>query len=111
MSESSPTQQQLRTFSQTSRDQQLAIYWGFLWRGLIMNLAVLVVSFVSSFIVAAIMTFFRGFFGSPYEGFFLSDLVVSMLVGLGLGAYSLFLWMKWVFKSRFGSLRLAVVED
>lgn len=92
------------------RSDWLRLLWGILWRGVCLAalsglggaLAGALVGFVVGALAAA-----AGFAPEEYA---VSLQILAGLLGLAISCWSLTLYIRWLLRARFGSLRLALVR-
>lgn len=97
-------------FAEISRAAQLRVIWGFLWRGLLLSLASLIVSMIIGFIVGFVAAIGLSVAGLEVEEYTFILRVVGFFLGLAVGLCFSVLYVVWMFASRLGSFRLALVD-
>ena len=78
-----------------------SICWGFFWRGIVASLG----STLCGGVLGAIAGFIFGLAGAPKLA-----AAVGGILGLGCGAFFLYLLIRWLLSSRFGSYKLVLVN-
>jgi len=77
-----------------------SICWGFFWRGLVASLG----SALCGGVLGGIAGFIFGLIGVPKAA-----AIVGGVLGLGCGAFFLYLLVRWLLSSRLGSYKLVLV--
>ena len=97
--------------SDLDRSEWLRLYWGFVWRGacvgVLATLTRTATGFVLGFTAAALVTA-AGVCPEPYR---VPVVIASGILGLAMGLVFAAFYIRWLFRARFRSLRLALVKD
>jgi ABC-type amino acid transport system permease subunit len=96
---------------QLTRGDWLQLVWGFFWRGLVFTVASVLVSAVIGFLVGFLVGMVCSALGVPPETYLLPLKVFNGLLGFAVGVWLLMFYLRWLLRSRFGSLRLALVRS
>jgi hypothetical protein len=92
------------------RSDWIRLVWGFFWRGLCLTLASSLGGLVAGFAIG-----FCGGLVAQAAGVAIADYGVHLrtaaaLVGLAIGLGFFAIYVRWILRARFGSLRLALIR-
>lgn len=90
---------------------QFTVYWGFLWRSLVMSLATFLVTFVLSMIAAVFLGLIGLVSGFGSDGFSTSQKAVGVIAGIGAGLALTWHFLRWLLQSRMGRFRLLLGRE
>src|SRR5262245_45822103 len=98
------------TSDRLSRSDWIRLVWGFAWRGL----CFVVGCGVAGFVIGSTLGFAVGFFATviriPRDTYELPLRLFSGVLALVIGLWLYTFYIRWLLRSHFGSLRLALVR-
>src|SRR3972149_882107 len=95
--------------SQLSMGDWLRVCWGFFWRGLIYILAITIVAGLAGALIGAAIAVVAKVFGASVP----SGLVLQVVggsIGLVVSVFGFTVYLRWLLRARFGSLRFALIR-
>jgi len=88
----------------------LKIWWGFLWKALVISLGSMLSGAVAGAIFGAIVGVIVTLSGGSQETISNIAKIGGGILGLGIGMYFFYIYLCWLLKSKFGNFRLALIK-
>ena len=95
--------------SQLSMGDWLRVFWGFFWRGVIYILAIAIVAGLAGALLGVVIAVVAKIFGASVPSAPILQ-VVGGLTGLVVSVLGFTVYLRWLLRARFGSLRFALVR-
>jgi ABC-type nickel/cobalt efflux system permease component RcnA len=96
--------------TELSRSEWIGVIWGFAWRGVAFTVASTLAGGVAGAVLGFIVGLVCTAMGIPAESWTPPLRVAGFVVGLVIGLWLLTFYIRWLLRSRFGSLRLALIR-
>ncbi len=96
--------------NQLTKREWVRIWWGLLWRSILTTAAGLAVTMPLGFVLGVVGGMIILAFGGDLQQFKLPMQILGGGIGfvIGMGFYAI--WLRWIFRARFGNLRLALLR-
>ncbi len=105
-----PSQLELLSFDSVSTSERRAIFWGFLWRQLLICLAAIVAGNIVSLLVGFFIWAFGRALGYDESAISLASKIASVLLSVPIALLLYWQLLAWLFHSTFGPFRLCLVR-